>query len=226
VSVVLSVFTGIVIINAFNLVDGVDGLASSIAMLASFIFGSYFIITHEWEYAVLSFTMLGALIPFFYFNVLGKKNKIFMGDTGSLILGFLMTVLVFRFNEKNAFYTDLPHFIAGPAFSFSVLIIPMFDTLRVFTIRILRKKSPFVADRRHIHHLLLDFGFSHLQTTLILIVINLLFITIAYFLDFLGNSNLVYVMLTLAVILSFIAMYINRKMLTKTRKADLSENQN
>ncbi len=211
VSVPLSIFAGIVIINAFNLADGIDGLASSISMLACLVFGSYFISIEEWEYAVFSFTILGALIPFFLYNAYGHKNKIFMGDTGSLILGFAMTVLVFRFNKLNANPGIEPHFAGGPAFSFAVLIIPMFDTLRVFAIRVFRGGSPFKADRRHIHHILLDLGFSHLQSTLILIVVNIGFISFAYFFNYLGNSVLVFIMLPAAFLLSMLAVFIQRR---------------
>jgi UDP-GlcNAc:undecaprenyl-phosphate/decaprenyl-phosphate GlcNAc-1-phosphate transferase len=210
-SILLSLFAGIVIINSFNLIDGIDGLAASITMLASIVFGIYFLAINEWEYSVLSFIILGSLIPFFYFNAFGKKNKIFMGDTGSLILGFIMTVLVFRFNEMNGYSFIKPHFSAGPAFSFAVLIVPMFDTLRVFAIRIFRGGSPFEADQRHIHHILLDLGFTHLQSTLILVVINIGFITFAYFFDFLGNSMLMYIMLPVAMLLSLTAILLRRK---------------
>ncbi len=211
VSIGLSLFAGIVIINAFNLIDGVDGLAASVAMLASFVFGSYFLAAREWEYAVLSFTILGALIPFFLYNAFGHNNKIFMGDTGSLILGFAMTVLIFRFNEMNSMRIFSPHFSSGPAFSFAVIIMPMFDTLRVFIIRIYRGVSPFKADHRHIHHILLDLGFTHLQTTLILILINIAFIVFAYFFDYLGNSMLVYIMLTSAAVLSIFTIWLKRR---------------
>ncbi len=211
VSVPFSIFAGIVIINAFNLADGIDGLASSISMLACLVFGSYFISIEEWEYAVFSFTILGALIPFFLYNAYGHKNKIFMGDTGSLILGFAMTVLVFRFNKLNANPGIEPHFAGGPAFSFAVLIIPMFDTLRVFAIRVFRGGSPFKADRRHIHHILLDLGFTHLQSTLILIVVNIGFISFAYFFNYLGNSVLVFIMLPAAFLLSMLAVFIQRR---------------
>ena len=211
VSLGLSLFAGIVIINAFNLIDGVDGLAASIAMLGSLVFGGYFLAAQEWEYAVLAFTILGSLIPFFLYNAFGHINKIFMGDTGSLILGFIMTVLIFRFNEMNSLRTIVPHFAAGPAFSFAVIILPMFDTLRVFTIRIVRGGSPFKADHRHIHHILLDLGFTHLQTTLILIVANIAFIVFAYFFNFLGNSMLVYIMLSGAAVLSFLTMMVRRR---------------
>lgn len=220
VSVLLSLFAGIVIINSFNLIDGIDGLAASVSMLGSFAFGIFFISTYEWEYAVLSFAILGALIPFFLYNAFGHTNKIFMGDTGSLILGFAMTVLVFRFNEMNVIPVNRSHFLAAPALSFAVIIIPMFDTLRVFAIRIYRRKSPFTADRRHIHHILIDLGHSHLESTMILIVVNLLFIAFAYFFNFLGNSDLVYIMLASAIALTGLATMLRRRKFTKISKAE------
>jgi len=217
VSILLSLFAGIVIINAFNLIDGIDGLASSIAMLGSFVFGSYFISISEWEYAILSFTILGAIIPFFLYNAFGVLNKIFMGDTGSLILGFAMTVLVFRFNELNAVPNIKPHFVAGPAFSFAVVFIPMFDTLRVFTIRIFRGGSPFKADRRHIHHILLDLGFSHLGSTLILVIFNIAIIAYAYYFNYFGNSTLVFSLIFFGAAMSVLAMFILRNRLARLK---------
>jgi UDP-N-acetylmuramyl pentapeptide phosphotransferase/UDP-N-acetylglucosamine-1-phosphate transferase len=214
-SVLLSLFAGIVIINAFNLIDGIDGLASSIGMLGSLVFGAYFLYTHEWEFAVLTFTILGALIPFFLYNAFGHNNKIFMGDTGSLILGFAMTVLVFRFNEMNMIRSLNVHFSGAPALSFAVLIIPLFDTLRVFVIRIYRGGSPFKADRRHIHHILLDLGFTHLQSTAILVAINICFIVFAYNFNYLGNSDLVYMMLAASVLLSILAIWLRRRKFAK-----------
>jgi len=200
-----------VIINAFNLIDGIDGLAASVTMLGCFMFGVFFISVSEWEYAVLAFTILGALIPFFLYNAFGQTNKIFMGDTGSLILGFAMTVLVFRFNEMNVFPIVRSHFLAAPALSFAVIIIPMFDTLRVFAIRIYRRTSPFTADRRHIHHILIDLGHTHLESTAILIAINLAFIAFAYFFNFLGNSDLVFIMITAAIVLTGLATWLRRR---------------
>jgi UDP-GlcNAc:undecaprenyl-phosphate/decaprenyl-phosphate GlcNAc-1-phosphate transferase len=211
VSVALSLFAGIVIINSFNLIDGIDGLAASVAMLGSIVFGSYFLATYEWEYAVLSFTILGAIIPFFLYNSFGHENKIFMGDTGSLILGFAMTVLIFRFNEMNGIKSLNIHFSGGPAFSFAVIIIPMFDTLRVFAVRIYRGISPFKADRRHIHHILLDLGYTHLQSTMILIGVNIAFIVFAYYFNFLGNSNLVYIMIAAALALTGLVTWLRRR---------------
>lgn len=145
-----------------------------------------------------------------------------MGDTGSLILGFAITVLVFRFNEMNGMPGNKLHFAAGPAFSFAVIIIPMFDTLRVFFIRIYRGASPFTADRRHIHHILLDLGFSHLKTTLILILINIAYIAFAFYFNFLGNSNLVYIMITTAAALSWLAIWLRRRRVISVAKAEKS----
>ncbi len=210
-SVVLSLFAGLVIINAFNLIDGIDGLAASLAMLGSAVFGTYFLVSSEWEYAILSFIILGAIIPFFLYNAFGHTNKIFMGDTGSLILGFALTVLVFRFNQMNGMAGVKPHFAAGPAFSFAIIIIPMFDTLRVFFIRVFRGASPFKADRRHIHHILLDLGLSHLQSTLVLILINSAFIAFAFYFNYLGNSQLMYIMITVALSLSWLAIWLRRR---------------
>jgi UDP-GlcNAc:undecaprenyl-phosphate/decaprenyl-phosphate GlcNAc-1-phosphate transferase len=212
-SLIISLFVGIVIINAMNLIDGVDGLASSIAILGSSVFGAYFLEIHEWEYAIFSFTVTGALIPFFIYNTFGRVNKIFMGDTGSLLLGFVMTVLVFRFNEMNSMPSIRPYFMAGPALSIAVLIVPLFDTLRVFSIRIYRGVNPFKADHRHIHHVLLDFGFTHLQTTVTLFMISVIYIAFAYFFNYLGNYLLVLIMLGSVSLLAGIAMKIHYRKL-------------
>jgi len=207
----VSAIIGIAIINAFNLIDGIDGLASSIAILASFIFGLFFALSNDWEYAIFCAIIIGTMIPFFLYNVFGKTNKIFMGDTGSLILGFLMTVLVFRFNELNVRYQLFPHFTAAPAFSFAVLILPVFDTIRVMAIRLYRHQGIFTADRRHIHHILLDLGLTHLQSTALLIAYNLAIIAFAYFFNFLGNSNLLFVILAICIVTTSIAVQMRRK---------------
>lgn len=210
-SIALTYFAGIVIINAFNLIDGIDGLASSISMLASAVFGYLFHKAGDNEFTILATIVFGANIPFFYYNVFSKKNKIFMGDTGSLILGFMMTVFVIRFNELNVQNAYEPRISAAPAFAFSILIIPLFDTLRVFAIRILRGTSPFKADRRHLHHMLLDLGLNHLQTTILLIAVNCGIVAFAYFFNYLGNSVLLYSMLFIAILLSIMATLLLRK---------------
>jgi UDP-N-acetylmuramyl pentapeptide phosphotransferase/UDP-N-acetylglucosamine-1-phosphate transferase len=211
VSVGLSILAGIVITNAFKLIDGIDGLAASVAMLGCTVFGSYFIAIHQWEYAIFSFTVVGSLIPFLLYNAFGKTNKIFMGDTGSLILGFVITLIIFRFNELHSIKVSGYKFVAAPAFSFAVIILPLFDTIRVFILRIYRNENPFKADRGHIHHILLNLGFTHLQSTLILIVTNMAFIAFAYFFNFLGNSVLMYIMIPAAILLTMLASWLSRR---------------
>jgi len=135
------------------------------------------------------------------FNLSHGRHKIFLGDTGSLILGLLLGVLAVRFMEYNQ-TADPPVHIASPAvMAFTVLILPLIDTLHVFLLRIFRKRSPFEASRWHLHHRLLDLGLSHIQATLVLLSINLLFIVLAYGLQDLGDLPLLGIILGLAVLL-------------------------
>lgn len=209
-SILLTVFVGIALINAFNLIDGIDGLAAAVTIIASFTFGVNFYLAGEKEYAILCAIIIGTLIPFFYYNVWGTKNKLFMGDTGSLILGFLMTALVIRFN-KVFFTPDMQYMQSAAAISIGIMIIPIFDTLRVFTLRIKSGQSPFSADRRHIHHLLLDLGCSHLKSTLIISAVNIFFIIIAFAFADLGKSRLLILFLVLALILVSVPVALLKK---------------
>jgi len=221
-SVLLTVFIGIVVINAFNLIDGIDGLASGITMIVASTFGWNFFISGEKEYAVLCAIILGALLPFFYFNVWGRKNKLFMGDTGSLILGFMITVLLIHFN-KIFYVPNVTNNLPIASISIGILIIPLFDTLRVFTIRILRKESPFKADRNHIHHLLLSLGLNHLSVTMIIAAVNVLFIIIAFTLSGLGMTMLLLIYTVTALTLVSIPLAIRdrrSKQEEKTRDAN------
>src|SRR5665647_1326561 len=174
--IILTFFVIIVIINAFNLMDGIDGLAAGFSMLGALVFGSWFFISGHMDYAILSFSLVGAIAGFFYYNVYGKENKIFMGDTGSLVLGTIMSVIVIRFNEFNIDQTQPFSIASAPAVSFGILIYPLVDTIRVFIIRALQLKSPFTADKNHLHHRLLTLGFSHKRATYTIIGINILFI--------------------------------------------------
>ena len=183
-SIILTSFTIIVITNSFNLIDGVDGLAGSLGLLTSLVFGSYFFITGQLMYAVMGFALAGSLIAFLIYNF--SPAKIFMGDTGSLIIGLLNSVFVIRFISSTA--TSTFPILSAPAIGFSILIVPLFDTLRVFGLRILKRRSPFSPDRNHIHHFLLDFGLSHKMITLVCVTVNILFIALAYNLRFLGTS--------------------------------------
>lgn len=207
-SILLSLFAGIIIINAFNLIDGIDGLAALLTLLGCIIFGTYFGAIFEWEYSVLSFTIIGALIPFIYYNVFSRTNKIILGDTGSHLLGFAMTVLVFRFNQINSIPLIQHVFMSSPSFSFAVVLLPVFDTMRVFILRwIYRGKYSFKSDRRHIHNIMLALGFTPMQSILILFSTNLAIIAFAYFFNFLGNSTLVCIMILVGIVLSILASW-------------------
>lgn len=178
--VILTFFAIIVIINAFNLMDGIDGLCAGLSMLAATAFGSWFFISGHFNYAILSFSLVGGILGFFYYNVYGKKNRIFMGDTGSLVLGTIMSVIVIQFNEFNIDQTQPFAIASAPAVSFGILIYPLIDTLRVFTIRLLQFKSPFVADKNHLHHRLLTLGFSHRKATYTIMTMNFIFIFLVF----------------------------------------------
>lgn len=169
----LSLVAIIGITNSFNLIDGIDTLAGSIGSLASLVFGTWFFLAGNYQYAVASFSMLGALMAFLYYNK--TPSSIFMGDTGSLVLGLVCSILAIKFVEYNRAYIGPEQFqvLSAPAVALSILIIPIFDTLRVFFLRILQGKSPLSSDRNHIHHILTDIGFSHIHSTFILIGTNI-----------------------------------------------------
>ena len=180
-SYAISLFILIAIINAVNLIDGIDGLASGLGILYCLFFAVYFGLAGETSWSILGICMIGALAVFFIYNVFGLREKIFMGDSGSLLLGYLLTAFVFRFCEINAHH-EVPewlHMNAAPAVAICVLTIPIFDTIRVSLTRIKHHRSPFQPDKNHIHHLLLRTGLNHIQTTCVLLSVSVLFIGLA-----------------------------------------------
>lgn len=188
-SLLLTYFAVIVIINSFNLIDGVDGLAGSLGLMATTILGFYFMKIGAIPYSILAFSLAGSLLAFLIFNF--HPARIFMGDTGSLLIGLLTSILVIKFiNIASSPETGLP-LEASPAIGFVLLMIPLLDTLRVFAIRIFNRRSPFSPDRNHVHHLLLDRGFSHRSITLTLVSINILFIALAYQARTIGSTWLI-----------------------------------
>lgn len=216
-SVLLTLFVMILIINCFNLIDGIDGLASGIAIVASLTFAVWYGLVNDWEYMAISLSLLGALAAFFYFNIWGKKNKIFMGDTGSLLIGLIMSVLVIHFNESNIYSDSIYNVRGAPAVSFGILIIPLFDTLRLFVTRAMNKKSPFNPDRGHVHHRLLQLGNNHLQASLILVSINIFFVILVFLLHNMPMEPIFLLLFLLATLFSYIPIYLlkekNKKLL-------------
>lgn len=215
-SIALSIFVILVIINAFNLIDGINGLSGSIGTLISVILGTWFFLIDRNDLAIVAFTLAGATIAFLKYNV--TPAKIFMGDTGSLLLGLVCSILTIEFIELNRNMTNNPYaFHAVPAVAIGILILPLFDTLRVFTMRVLKGKSPLYPDRTHIHHLLIDYGFSHMKATGILVTVNIMFIGVAFYFQNIGTMNLLILILSLAIMLSTLLYYsVSRKKLRQS----------
>ncbi len=209
--IVLTMVTIVGITNCFNLMDGIDGLSASLGIVVSLAFGSWFFLVGEYNWAIMSATLVGALLAFFIFNVYGKKNKIFMGDTGALLLGFIMAVMAIKFNELNITQTGPWAVKAAPAVSIGILIVPVYDTLRVFLTRIFNNKHPFSPDKTHIHHYLLQLGCTHFQATLVLFIASLGFIAVSWFLRDLSVAWLLLIQFSVATFLSIIPIYLVEK---------------
>ncbi|MGV8092810.1 MAG: MraY family glycosyltransferase [Mangrovibacterium sp.] len=179
ISIPLSVLIILFLINAINLIDGIDGLAGGLSLLISLVFGVWFLHGGYTNSAILCLTFCGSLVAFLWFNLRGGKNKIFMGDTGSLILGVFLAAMVIRFNELNYHSTASFRFSQAPLLALALMIVPVTDTLRVFAIRIKNKRSPFSPDMNHFHHLLIQLGLTHIQATCFLLGYTSVFTTLA-----------------------------------------------
>lgn len=207
---IFSIALIIFINNAFNLIDGVDGLAGIVGVVVCLSFGIFFAVSYEMAYAFISFSMLGAILGFLVFNY--PPAKIFMGDTGSLIIGLVAVVLAIKFIELNKVGGETsPHFASAPAIAVAVLIVPIFDSLRIFFIRIIRKKSPFRGDRNHMHHRLLSLGLNAKQIMLITIVFNVLMIMLTVLLQTLGNFVLIFLQIGMCMFFNVILTYLKGK---------------
>jgi UDP-N-acetylmuramyl pentapeptide phosphotransferase/UDP-N-acetylglucosamine-1-phosphate transferase len=211
ISVALSVIFFLGIINSFNFIDGINGLSSSLGILASATYALWFYYLDESLFLILSLSILGSQLAFLRYNLI--KAKIFMGDSGSMILGFLAALLTIYFLQANESASAVVlKKIDAMVFAFSVLIIPVFDTARVVFIRLfILKRSPFNADRNHIHHAMLDIGLTHAQASLILFAVNLALVLLAFFLNPLLRASLLFaILLALALGLSQIPFMIKK----------------
>jgi UDP-N-acetylmuramyl pentapeptide phosphotransferase/UDP-N-acetylglucosamine-1-phosphate transferase len=191
--------TFLVIINAFNLIDGVDGLAAMLGIIVGLFFSISFLVAKDWPYAILGFSIVFGLIGFLFYNF--SPARVFMGDTGSLFLGLVLAVLSVRFIRTNSSnFIDLKITETG-AMAFAAVFIPIMDTLRVFLIRIYKGMSPFERDVNHLHHILLDKGYSHSQISFILTITSIIFITVAYLLQPYGINVIISSLLILGLLL-------------------------
>ncbi|WP_158837702.1 MraY family glycosyltransferase [Polaribacter sp. L3A8] len=177
------------IINAYNLIDGIDGLASIIAIIIFSVFALIFYSINLFFYYLVCLSFIGMLFAYLFFNF-STKNKIFMGDTGSLLIGFCIAFLSLRFMAIDV--NLYSHFTFKPENGFfilmAILCIPLFDMLRVIGVRLLHNKSPFYPDRNHSHHVLIDFGMSHFKATMLLGFINYMFVILIIILGTFLNS--------------------------------------
>jgi len=204
----LTLFTIIVIINAFNLIDGVDGLAGTLALISSAVFGTFFLMNKDYGYAAIAFTLSASVLAFLIYNY--NPAKIFMGDTGSMLIGLVNTILVIHFIETAGSAVNYK-VTAVPALGFGILLLPLMDTLRVFGIRIMHGRSPFSPDRNHIHHILLDRGLNHRMVTLSLGLTSLLVIGLCFLGQYAGISTTVLILSLIALFFGgILALYLTR----------------
>lgn len=175
VSVPLTIVTVVGIINAINLIDGVDGYSSGYCVMACIMFGVFFYIVGDMPMTMLAIVCAAALIPFFFHNVFGRKSKMFIGDGGTLLMGCVMSVFVLNVLKSDTCCEEYCAKGLGLVpFSLAVLSVPVFDTLRVMSMRIMRKTSPFHADKTHLHHMFIELKFSHIGTTVSILTLNCL----------------------------------------------------
>lgn len=174
VGIPLTVVTIVGIINAINLIDGVDGYSSGYCMMACSIFGVFFYNVNDMPMTLLAVACMAALIPFFMHNVFGCTSKMFIGDGGTLLMGCVMSVFVLNILKSSTACVEYSAWGMGLVpLSLAVLCVPVFDTVRVMVMRILRGTSPFHADKTHLHHLFIEMGFSHIGTTVNILFLNL-----------------------------------------------------
>lgn len=188
VAVPLTLFAGVGIVNAINMIDGVNGLSSGLCISCCIIFGCLFVAVGDWANAVLAFTCAGALAPFFIHNVFGLKSRMFIGDAGTMAMGILM--LWFTMSVVNSASSDVYLRFEGVnfiAFCLAALSVPVFDTLRVMIMRMLNGRSPFKPDKTHLHHIFVRFGFSHFVTAMSEVLIMLVIVAIWIVSVFIGT---------------------------------------
>ena len=209
-SVIFSIVTFIILVNAYNLIDGIDGLAGVYGVICFSLFGISYYRLGEYNYplVILSTTIIGTVIGFLYYNLSDRSKKIFMGDTGSMLLGFLLTftsicfmdIFIVKKVQGAVFY----HLNTAPVMAIAIMILPIIDTLNVITIRLAEKRSPFDADKNHIHHKLLKLGITHKRATLYIISYYLFIVIISYFLRHVEVNLLLIIIL----LLGFLGAYL------------------
>ena len=207
--ILLTLFIVVYITNAINLIDGIDGLASGLSCIALFVLGLMCMVQGDFVYALLAFSTFGVIVPFWFYNVFGnarRGHKLFMGDAGSLILGYILSLLVIHLSR-----TDAESATAGGSqlvLAFSTLIVPLFDVVRVVIHRLRERRNPFLPDKNHLHHKLLRTGMRPRMVLLTIIFIALFFIGLNWLL--VGRIGVTALLLVDIVLWTLMQLFINR----------------
>lgn len=220
----LSLFVIVGLTNSFNLIDGIDGLAASVAVFILSVLGWSFLSIGESTYAMVCIAAIGALLAFLFFN--WYPSKVFMGDTGSLMLGFMISSLAIKFINVGQIVFDNTVITQGTSVGVAValLILPIYDTTRVFTIRFINGKNPLDPDRNHLHHGLLRLGLNHAKATVVLLLLNVVIFTSALLIgDLMTNGQLIICVLGLTVLLSLPFEVFQYRALKQAKSASVNE---
>ena len=217
----LTIFAAVGIINAINLIDGVNGLSSGFCFMASVMFAIIFHKSGNSVMTIIAISAAGAIVPFFLHNVFGNSTKMFIGDGGTLVIGTMMSMFVISILNTDSKCSEFAARGMGLVpFTLAVLSIPVFDTLRVMTTRIINKKSPFSPDKTHLHHLFIELGFSHIGTTLSILTINFL-IVIAWFMSYKLGAPVdiqLYIVIGISIFVTFVFYAIAHRQVEKKGK--------
>lgn len=202
-SYTLSSVVFIFLINSFNLIDGIDGLCASISIFILTILGGWFALVDHAYYALVAFSAAGGTLAFLKYNI--SPSKVFMGDTGSLMLGTICSILVLKMLELNAGIISTQYaFGSALIIACGLLVLPAYDTIRVFLHRIIRGESPILPDKNHLHHLLLSAGLTHMESTALLLGVNVAFVLLALQCQSLSPTIFMVLMLTIAIALTMV----------------------
>jgi UDP-N-acetylmuramyl pentapeptide phosphotransferase/UDP-N-acetylglucosamine-1-phosphate transferase len=220
IGIPLTLFVVVYITNAINLIDGIDGLASGLSCITLLVVGSLSLFHHQTFFILITAATIGVLLPFLYHNIFGSVNhhgKLFMGDTGSLTLGYILSFFVLSFSHSTPEFDAPEH--GSQWIIFSSLIIPLFDVVRVVFTRFRDRRPPFLPDKNHIHHKFLSAGLSVIRTLISLLLISLLFVVLNYFLNqYIQITFVLLLDIVLWIGIHFILNYFIQKQEIKTGK--------
>lgn len=214
----ITLLTIIVITNSFNLIDGLDGLAGTISSISLLFFGVWFSLVGENVFAILAFSMLGGIIAFLIFN--WDPSEIFMGDTGALVIGLMLSIMTIRFINTNYLLSpESPYYFqASVATAACIIIIPLVDTTRIIILRLYKRHSPLKPDKSHVHHAIMRLGMTHGQSTIILACVNVIYIGLAIVLSQWGENR---VLLGLLIVSISSSIFLDRLLLRRKAVKDI-----